>query len=109
MRNPGILLDMAQDATAILSMSVMQGVGIIEEAQLRGLKVPDDISVVGYNDIANAWLCNPPLTTVDSMGVQKGRVAARFVIENKLSSQELINPELIIRSSTGPAFRSDIN
>lgn len=99
----GIMLDAAPDATAILSMSVMQAVAIVEEAQRRGRSVPRDLSVVGYNDFPDAERCYPPLTTVDAMGIDKGRAAARLVFAGGPPRHEIIEPRLIIRGSTGPA------
>ena len=60
-------------------------------------------SVVGYNDIPDAERSDPPLTTVDALGVQKGRTAARIVFEGGPPRHELLKPRLIIRASTGPA------
>ena len=75
-----MLLDVAPDATAILSMSVMQGLELLKEARRRGRVVPRDLSVVGYNDLPEAATSDPPLTTVDGMNVEKGRTAARLVL-----------------------------
>jgi DNA-binding LacI/PurR family transcriptional regulator len=102
----GMLLDTAPDATAILSMTVMQGIALLEEARRRGVSVPRDLSVVAYNDIPEAAQSNPPLTTVDGMGVQKGRAAARIVFGGGPPRQEILEPRLIVRSSTGPAQNS---
>jgi DNA-binding LacI/PurR family transcriptional regulator len=99
----GMMLDAAPDATAILSMSAMQAIAVINEARLRGLSVPRDLSVVGYNDIPDAARADPPLTTVDALGVQKGRAAARIVFEGGPPRHEILKPRLIIRASTGPA------
>ncbi len=99
----GMMLDAAPDATAILSMGVMQGIAIVEEDRRRGVAVPRDLSVVGYNDFPDAERCNPPLTTVDAMGIQKGRAAARLVFAGGPPRHEIIRPQLILRASTGPA------
>lgn len=98
-----MMLDAAPDATAILSMGVMQGIAIVEEARRRGIAVPRDLSVVGYNDYPDAERCSPPLTTVDAMGIQKGRAAARLVFAGGPPRHEIIEPRLIVRGSTGPA------
>jgi DNA-binding LacI/PurR family transcriptional regulator len=98
-----MMLDAAPDATAILSMSVMQGIAVIEEARRRGLSVPRDLSVVGYNDIPDAARSDPPLTTVDGMSVQKGRAAARIVFDGGPPRHVVLKPELIMRASTRPA------
>ncbi|SDB20416.1 LacI family DNA-binding transcriptional regulator [Bauldia litoralis] len=101
-----MLLDEAPEATAILSMSVMQGIAVIEEARRRGRSVPGDLSVVGYNDIPDAERSDPPLTTVDGMVAQKGRVAAQIVFGGGPPRHEILQPQLIMRASTGPAPRS---
>ena len=76
-----LILDVAPEATAILSMSAMQAIAVMDEARLRGRVVPRDLSVVGYNDIPEAARSTPPLTTVDGMNAEKGRVAARLLLE----------------------------
>jgi DNA-binding LacI/PurR family transcriptional regulator len=98
-----MLLDLASDATAILSMTVMQGIAVLEEARRRGISVPRDLSVVAYNDIPDAARSNPPLTTVDGMGVEKGRTAARIVFAGGPPRHEVLQPRLIVRGSTAPA------
>jgi DNA-binding LacI/PurR family transcriptional regulator len=98
-----MMLDAAPDATAILSMTVMQAIAVIKEARRRGLSVPRDLSVVGYNDIPDAERSDPPLTTVDSLGAQKGHIAARIVFEGGPPRHEILEPRLIMRASTGPA------
>jgi len=98
-----MLLDAAPKATAILSMSVMQGIAVMEEARRRGISVPSELSVVGYNDIPDAARSDPPLTTVDGMGVEKGRAAARIVFGGGPPRHELLVPQLIVRASTAPA------
>jgi DNA-binding LacI/PurR family transcriptional regulator len=99
----GLLLDSAPDATAFLSMSVMQAIAIINEARRRGRIVPRDLSVIGFNDIAEAERCDPPLTTVDGCTQEKGRRAARLVFDGGPPVQEVITPTLILRGSTGRA------
>jgi DNA-binding LacI/PurR family transcriptional regulator len=98
-----MMLDAAPDATGILSMSVMQAIAVMDEARRRGLTVPRDLSVVGYNDIPDAKRSDPPLTTVDGLGVQKGRAAAWLVFEGGPPRHEILKPRLIMRASTGPA------
>ncbi len=95
-----LLLDSAPDATAIFSFSAMQAIAVINEARRRNIHVPDDLSVVGYNDIPEAALCNPPLTTLDSRSTEKGRIAAEFVLAGKSGRRHVLTPELIVRHST---------
>lgn len=96
----GLMLDAAPDATAIISMSVMQAIAVVREARLRNIDVPGDLSVVGYNDIPEAEQCNPPLTTVDSCSVEKGRLAAEVVLAGGAVRRHVLQPTLLIRSST---------
>ena len=49
----------------------------IQACHRRGLRVPEDISVVGFSDISAAWLCDPPLTTCQSPWEEMGRTAVR--------------------------------
>jgi DNA-binding LacI/PurR family transcriptional regulator len=98
-----LLLDVAPDATAFLSMSVMQGLELLAEARRRGVAVPGDISVVGFNDLPEAAASDPPLTTVDGMNLEKGRAAARLVLAGGEPRHELLPARLIVRGSTGPA------
>ena len=83
-------------------MGVQQGIAVIEEARRRGKSVPRDLSIVGYNDIPDAAHCDPPLSTVDRMNVQKGRAAARIVFAGGPPRHEIIEPHLILRGSTAP-------
>lgn len=98
-----LLLDSAPDATAIFSLSAMQAIAVIKEARLRNINVPADLSVVGFNDIPEAALCNPPLTTLDSRPIEKGRIAAGFVLAGEHGRQHILSPKLIIRQSTAQA------
>jgi DNA-binding LacI/PurR family transcriptional regulator len=84
-------------------MTAMQAIAVMNEAHRRGLSVPRDLSVVGYNDIPNAERSDPPLTTVDSLGAQKGHIAARIVFGGGPPRLEILEPRLIMRASTGPA------
>ena len=97
-----LLLDAAPGATAVLSMAVMQCLMVLDEARRRGLVVPRDLSVVGYNDIPDAAVSDPPLTTVDGMGLEKGRIAARMIAEGGGIRREVLMPKLIVRGSTAP-------
>jgi DNA-binding LacI/PurR family transcriptional regulator len=97
-----LVLDHAPDATAILAMSVMQALAVLAEARRRGLQAPRDLSVVGYNDLPVAAASDPPLTTVDGMNAEKGRIAARLVLEAGPPRREVLPARLLIRGSTAP-------
>jgi DNA-binding LacI/PurR family transcriptional regulator len=97
-----MVLDVAPEATAVLSMSVMQAVAVIDEARRRGREVPRDLSVIGFNDIPEA--ARAGLTTVDGMQAEKGRVAARLVLGAPHPvRRELLATRLLVRGSTAPA------
>jgi DNA-binding LacI/PurR family transcriptional regulator len=95
-----LLLDAAPDATAIFSFSAMQAIAVAKEAQRRGIKVPGDLSIVGFNDIPEANTCTPPLTTLDTYPIEKGRLAAEIVLANGPAQRRVLQPKLIIRGST---------
>jgi DNA-binding LacI/PurR family transcriptional regulator len=98
----GLLMDLAPGATAFLSMSVLQGVALVREARRRGLSVPRDVSVVGYNDTAAALACDPPLTTVDGRTREKGLAAGRQALAGSAAGAVVLEPALILRASTAP-------
>lgn len=69
------LLSMADPPTAVFAVSDKAAVGAYRAALDRGLTIPDDISIVGFDDIEIAQLLNPPLTTVQTPGETMGQVA----------------------------------
>ena len=93
-------------------MSDMAAIGVVTAAQASGLLVPDDLSVVGFDDVpASAWT-NPPLTTVRQPIVEKGRMAARLLIQSmkgkSVESPAPLSTSLIVRSSTAPVRNLDL-
>ena len=98
-----MLLDVAPDITAVLAMSDILAMAMIEEARRRGLGVPRDVSVVGYDDVQEAARCVPPLTTVAQPIVEKGRLAARMIFDPGPARKETLPVRLVVRQSTGPA------
>ena len=90
--------------TAIVCAADMLAIGIINGYANEGKSVPEDLSVVGFDDIYSAKLMNPPLTTIKQDIVEKGRLAAKLLLDD-LKNKELnhkiitLNPELIIRNS----------
>jgi LacI family transcriptional regulator len=101
------LLSRPEPPTAVLCANDFSALGALEEAQLRGLKVPQSISIVGFDDIDEAALASPPLTTIRLPPHEIGVVAAEKLIERlkgrEESSHAFIKGELIVRESTaGP-------
>jgi LacI family transcriptional regulator len=101
----GALLDLARRPTAIFAGSDQQALGVYEAARQRGLRIPQDLSVVGFDDLPAAAWVSPPLTTVRQPLADMGRVAAEMLgdlIETiPLRSQRVeLSTELIVREST---------
>jgi LacI family transcriptional regulator len=101
----GELLDLDQPPTAIFAGSDQQALGVYEAARQRGLRIPQDLSVVGFDDLPAARWVSPPLTTVRQPLADMGRVAAEMLgdlIEGvPLRSQRVeLSTELIVREST---------
>lgn len=93
--------------TAILAMSDMAAIGIMGAAAAAGLRVPEDLSVVGYDDLPMAAWTSPGLTTVHQPIVEKGRIAARLLIQ-RLQGKAVTSPpplatSLVVRGSTSSA------
>ena len=81
---------------------------VCEAARQRGLRIPQDLSVVGFDGLPVARWVSPPLTTVRQPLAEMGRAAAQMLgelIENRpLPSRRVeFSTELITRESTGPA------
>jgi LacI family transcriptional regulator len=101
------LLDRGGDFTAIVCYNDEAAIGAIRAFMNHGLRVPQDVSVVGFDDIQSAAFHNPTLTTIRQPLNQMGMVAARILLQ-RIRGQEAfqdtvpILPELVIRESTCP-------
>jgi LacI family transcriptional regulator len=107
-------LDLPQPPTAVFAGSDETAAGVIEAARARGLRIPEDLSVVGFDDTQVAWFASPPLTTVrqplQEMGGVALRTALRLANGEKLDSHHVeLATELIVRRSTGPPSVSPDN
>lgn len=98
-----LLLNKFSNATAVLTMADLQALSVLEEARRRGLSVPRDLSVVGFNNIPEAAAAD--LTTIDSNGAEKGRVAARLVFSGGEVRHEILPTRLIVRGTTAATRR----
>jgi DNA-binding LacI/PurR family transcriptional regulator len=99
---------LAAGCTAITCGSDIMALGVIAEARRRGLSVPTDLSVVGYDDSLLMAYTDPPLTTVrqDTTGMAQAAVSLLLAqIEGQPTPRaELVfRPDFVVRSSTGPA------
>ncbi len=109
----GLLLDRHDPPTGIFCGDDALAIGVVQAARQRELRVPRDLSVVGYDDIALSPYVDPPLTTVRQSLEQKGRLAAACALrllgerEPGEVEQHLLSTELVVRQSTGPVRGSD--
>jgi DNA-binding LacI/PurR family transcriptional regulator len=94
------LLDAEPDLTAVLAMTDVQALAVMAEAQRRGLRVPEDLSVVGFDDIAEGRQSTPPLTTVLHPIEQKGRAAAEMLFDGAQGRHVVLPVSLVVRGST---------
>ncbi|MDP9797891.1 LacI family transcriptional regulator [Catenuloplanes nepalensis] len=99
------MLELDDPPTAIFASSDQMAFGVYEAVRRRGLRVPDDISVVGFDDLPEARWASPPLTTVRQPLAEMGLLAARTVLR-LAQGEEIETPrielatDLVIRDST---------
>jgi len=101
------LLSLPQPPTAIFAASDQMACGVYEAVRRRGLRIPEDISVVGFDDLPEARWASPPLTTVRQPLAEMGLLAARTVLRlargDELESPRVeLATELVVRDSTAP-------
>jgi LacI family transcriptional regulator len=101
------LLKLDEPPTAIFAASDQMAFGVFEAVRRRGLRVPDDISVVGFDDLPESRWSSPPLTTVRQPLTEMGGLAARTVLR-LAQGEEIDSPrvelatELVVRDSSAP-------
>jgi LacI family transcriptional regulator len=101
------LLHRKAEFTAIICYDDIAAIGAIRALRDHGLRVPEDISVVGFDDIQSAAFHNPSLTTIRQPLHKMGTIAARVLLqrvrgENSVPHMLSVLPELVIRESTRP-------
>jgi len=103
------LLASRKPFTALFAFNDISAMGAIRALREAGLRVPQDISVVGFDDIQSAAYQNPPLTTVRQPLRKMGRIAAEILLRRISRShpdfaggEMMVEPELIIRDTTCP-------
>jgi LacI family transcriptional regulator len=101
----GQLLDLPDRPTAILAFNDNLAIGLMQAARTRGLRVPEDISIVGFDDTEGAAIVTPGLTTVRQPLAEMGRMAVSLLIRSLDSPRfEALHVELatrlIVRGST---------
>lgn len=101
------LITRGGDFTALVAFNDISAIGAIRAFMNHGHRVPEDISVVGFDDIQGAAFHNPSLTTIRQPLQQMGTVAARILLQRIRGQATFpdvvpIHPELVIRESTCP-------
>jgi DNA-binding LacI/PurR family transcriptional regulator len=104
------LLASGEPFTALFAFNDISSIGAIKALREAGRRIPEDVSVVGFDDIQSAAFQNPGLTTVKQPLRQMGALAAETVLhrinapaQQPYPKEITVEPELIIRGSTGPA------
>lgn len=103
-----VLLDRAEPPTAIFAGADIAALGVLRAAESRGLRVPEDVSVVGYDNIYVSTINRISLTTVDESGQMTGEVSARLLLERIAGRTQavhyVVTPRLVARAtSAAPA------
>jgi DNA-binding LacI/PurR family transcriptional regulator len=105
------LMALPNRPTAVLASTDVLAIGALRAAHRLGLRVPEDVSIVGFDDLPLAQHTTPPLTTVRQPIAEMAAVAVRAAID-EVSEQgsgssspviECLEPTLVIRESSGPA------
>ncbi|MGD9562875.1 MAG: LacI family DNA-binding transcriptional regulator [Pyrinomonadaceae bacterium] len=109
------LLAAGEGFTALFAFNDVSAIGAIRALEEDGLRVPEDVSVLGFDDIYGAAFHNPALTTIRQPLFEMGRLAAKTVLEeltgeaNGNSAKVLsVEPTLIVRNSTARVSKANI-
>jgi LacI family xylobiose transport system transcriptional regulator len=99
------LLSLAAPPTAVLCGNDLQAFGVYEAARQAGVRIPEDLSVVGFDDISYTRWCGPPLTTVHQPFRELGATAAALVLdlaggESAVRARIELATALVVRAST---------
>jgi LacI family transcriptional regulator len=102
------LLRHTRPPTAVLTDNHTISLGAMRAIYQAGLRIPDDISIVGYGASSLAAMCAPPLTTVECSPFSLGQIAGQAVLrlasrrESASASAAILPVALVQRASTGP-------
>jgi LacI family transcriptional regulator len=101
------LLDLDDPPSAIFASNDVMAMGVMDAVRNRGLRVPDDVSVIGFDNVPQSAVVFPPLTTVQQPLEQMGRVATQMLLgilnkPEKHTGRIELPTELVVRSSSSP-------
>jgi len=94
------LLDLPEPPDAIFAYNDAAALVVMQLCAERGLRIPEDIALVGFDDIDSAAWASPPLTTIAVDKQQLGREAVRLLLEGTLEDNQLLPVSLVMRGST---------
>jgi len=91
---------------AVFAVNDLTAIGAMKVARQLGLKVPDDIKFVGFENSRSAWICEPELTTVEQFGFELGKKATELLLRrikqdnfDYVPEKQVIKTQLIVRST----------
>lgn len=103
------ILDMVDSPTAVFAASHPLAMGVMLALKTRGIRIPDDISLIGFDDLSSSLYVEPPLSTVSQpifeMAKRAGRLLAEIMKGNRPaggSCEVLLSTKLVVRESCGP-------
>jgi LacI family transcriptional regulator len=103
------LLSLPEPPTAIFAVTDMTAVGALIQARRMGRRIPEELAIIGYNDIPLATRLDPALSTMRVPIHEFGTVAARLLLEqietgDRAVRRLIFNPELVVRGSTAASY-----
>ncbi|WP_326822633.1 LacI family DNA-binding transcriptional regulator [Streptosporangium sp. NBC_01756] len=98
-----MLVDLPEPPTAVFACSDAMALGVYQALAEQGLHVPDDVSVVGFDDSLAAGYATPGLTTVRQPWPELGSAALTALLSDEPPARAEVQTALVVRSSTAPA------
>lgn len=102
----------ADRPTAIYATSDTTAIGLMQASYQAGVRIPEELSIIGYDDIDLAAFTIPPLTTISQTGVEMGKTAAELLftmitkdLERDEVNDVVLSPNLVVRASTAPPIK----
>lgn len=108
------ILSVPDIPTVIFCGSDLIAMGAMSTLEEAGVRVPEEVSIVGIDDISFAFLARPPLTTIrvprEQLGMQAFQALDKMLkLKRKLGAEYTLETDLVVRSSTGPARKHKLN
>lgn len=100
------LLSLPNPPTAIFTGNNLITLGALETIHKKGLRIPEDVAIIGFDDMLWSYVLNPPLTAIRQSGFDIGHRAAEMLLQRVQDPQRsvskiILNPELVVRKSCG--------